>query len=122
MTISLAPTVRVVERPHDRRVRLPSDVLRLVVSMVAVLLDDLAFRRYRGVGQLLSLATAAAVEAVAFRPLCAAWRVAAFWQHFRRDLSWGHMERQGLGAAAGRAADPTPTDEGMGGRDPARSA
>jgi cellulose synthase/poly-beta-1,6-N-acetylglucosamine synthase-like glycosyltransferase len=70
------------------------------VSVVAVLLDDLAFRRYRGVGQLLSLASAALVEAVALRPLCSWWRIAAFWHHFRRDLSWGQMEHQGLSAVA----------------------
>jgi len=75
----------------------------LVVSLVAVFLDDVAFRRYRGAVQLLSLSSAAIVEAVVFRPLCAAWRVAAFWQHFRRDLSWGQMDREGLGS---------PTDAG----------
>ncbi len=73
----------------------------VVISVVSVLLDDLAFRRYRNLGQLLSLASAAVVEAVAFRPLSSFWRVGAFWQHFRRDLSWGHMERRGLGGAPG---------------------
>ena len=72
----------------------------IVISIVAMLLDDLAFRRYRGVGQLLSLASAAVVEAVAFRPLCAWWRSLAFWHHARRDLSWGRMEREGLAAPA----------------------
>ena len=72
----------------------------VLLSIVAVLLDDLAFRRYRGAGQLLSLASAAIVEAVALRPLCSWWRVSAFKHHFRRDLSWGHMERTGIAAAA----------------------
>jgi len=66
------------------------------LSVLAVLLDDLAFRRYRGAGQLLSLASAALVEAVALRPLCSWWRIAAFKHHFQRDLSWGRMERTGL--------------------------
>lgn len=77
-----------------------------VVSVVAVLLDDLAFRRYRGVGQLLSMTSAALVEAVVFRPLCAWWRCLAFVAHARRDLSWGRMEREGLVA---------PDGEGQGG-------
>ena len=72
----------------------------VVISVTSVLLDDLAFRRYRGLGQLTSLASAAVVEAVVFRPLCSWWRIAAFWHHFRRDLSWGHMERKGLGSQA----------------------
>jgi cellulose synthase/poly-beta-1,6-N-acetylglucosamine synthase-like glycosyltransferase len=72
----------------------------LVVSIMAVLLDDLAFRRYRGAGALLALTSAALVEAVAFRPLSAAWRVGAFWQYFRNDLSWGQMEREGFGTSS----------------------
>lgn len=80
-------------------------------SVVAVLLDDLAFRRYRGVGQLASLASAALVEAVVLRPMCSFWRIVAFGHHFRRDLSWGHMERQGLGAPA---AEPAASREAAG--------
>ena len=77
----------------------------IVISVVSVLLDDLAFRRYRGIGQLVSLASAALIEATLFRPLSSWWRLAAFWQHFRRDLSWGQMERRGLAgtASGGRA-------------------
>jgi cellulose synthase/poly-beta-1,6-N-acetylglucosamine synthase-like glycosyltransferase len=71
------------------------------VSVVAVLLDDLTFRRYRGTTQLLSLVSAAIVEAVALRPLCSAWRISAFKHHLRRDLTWGHMERTGF------ATDPS---------------
>ena len=70
-----------------------------VLSIVAVLLDDLAFRRYRRTRELLSLASAALVEAVALRPLCSWWRVSAFPHHFRRDLSWGRMERTGFATA-----------------------
>jgi cellulose synthase/poly-beta-1,6-N-acetylglucosamine synthase-like glycosyltransferase len=69
------------------------------VSIGAVLLDDLTFRRYPSLAQMLSLISAGVVEAVAFRPLCAVWRVIAFWKHFRRDRSWGRMERQGIAAA-----------------------
>jgi hypothetical protein len=78
------------------------------ISVLAVLLDDLAFRRYRGTGQLLSLASAALVEAVALRPLCSYWRVAAFQHHFRRDLSWGRMERAGIAAAAAKPTGDAP--------------
>jgi len=72
----------------------------VVVSIVAVLLDDLAFRRYRGVGQLLAMASAAVVEAMAFRPLCAWWRSLAFVYHARQDATWGRMTREGLGEPA----------------------
>lgn len=68
------------------------------VSICAVLLDDLAFRRYPRVGQLLALVSAAVVEAVVFRPLTAWWRVTGFWKYFRGDTGWGSTERQGLAA------------------------
>ena len=71
----------------------------VVVSIVAVLLDDVAFRRYHRSGELLALTTAAFVEAVAFRPLTAVWRVGAFWGYFRNDSSWGQMEREGFATA-----------------------
>jgi cellulose synthase/poly-beta-1,6-N-acetylglucosamine synthase-like glycosyltransferase len=75
-------------------------VYAVLISIVAVLLDDLAFRRYRGVRQILAMASAAVVEAVALRPLVSLWRVTAFKHHLQRDLSWGAMERAGIGAAA----------------------
>jgi hypothetical protein len=71
----------------------------IVVSLLSVFLDDLAFRRYTSLGQLLALASAAVAEAVALRPLTAWWRAGAFWQHFRGDTSWGHMERKGIATA-----------------------
>ncbi len=72
------------------------------VSVLAIFLDDLAFRRYTGIGQLLSLVSAAVVEAVLLRPLTAFWRTCAFWKHYRGDTSWGHMERKGIATAPSR--------------------
>lgn len=71
----------------------------VTVSVLAVLLEDIAFRRYprlRDVGLLLA---AAVVENLGYRQLTVWWRVKAFSQFWRGDLSWGAMERRGVGAA-----------------------
>jgi cellulose synthase/poly-beta-1,6-N-acetylglucosamine synthase-like glycosyltransferase len=70
----------------------------VLVSALAVLLEDIAFRRYASVGDLARLLIAAVLENFGFRQLTVWWRVQAFWEYFRGDLSWGAMERKGVGA------------------------
>jgi len=68
----------------------------IVVSVTAVLLDDLVFRRYSGVRELLSLVSAGIVEATVLRPLSTLWRARGCWNYLRGVTSWGKMERKGL--------------------------
>lgn len=70
----------------------------ILVSALAVLLEDLAFRRYASVWDLVRLVIGAVLENFGFRQLTVWWRVRAFWEYFRGDLSWGAMERRGVGA------------------------
>jgi cellulose synthase/poly-beta-1,6-N-acetylglucosamine synthase-like glycosyltransferase len=71
----------------------------VLVSALAVLLEDLAFRRYPSVRDLGRLLVGAVLENFGFRQLTVWWRVRAFWEYLRGDLSWGAMERKGMGAA-----------------------
>jgi cellulose synthase/poly-beta-1,6-N-acetylglucosamine synthase-like glycosyltransferase len=71
----------------------------IFVSALAVLLEDIAFRRYPSVRDLGRLLVGAVLENFGFRQLTVWWRVRAFWEYFRGDLSWGAMERRGVGAA-----------------------
>jgi cellulose synthase/poly-beta-1,6-N-acetylglucosamine synthase-like glycosyltransferase len=71
----------------------------ILVSALAVLLEDLAFRRYLRVGDLSRLLIGAVLENFGFRQLTTWWRVRAFWEYLRGDLTWGIMERKGVGAA-----------------------
>jgi cellulose synthase/poly-beta-1,6-N-acetylglucosamine synthase-like glycosyltransferase len=71
----------------------------VLVSMLAVLLEDIAFRRYPSIGDLGRLLVGAVLENFGFRQLTVWWRVRAFWEYLRGDLSWGAMERRGVGAA-----------------------
>ena len=71
----------------------------VLVSALAVLLEDIAFRRYTSVLDLGRLLIGAVLENFGFRQLTVWWRVLAFWEYLRGDLSWGAMERKGMGAA-----------------------
>ena len=71
----------------------------VLVSALAVLLEDIAFRRYPSVLDLGRLLIGAVLENFGYRQLTVWWRVRAFWEYFRGDLSWGAMERKGMGAA-----------------------
>jgi cellulose synthase/poly-beta-1,6-N-acetylglucosamine synthase-like glycosyltransferase len=71
----------------------------ILVSVLAVLLEDIAFRRYPRPRDLAFLILAAVLEHLGYRQLTVWWRVRAFWEFFRGDLSWGAMERRGVGTA-----------------------
>jgi cellulose synthase/poly-beta-1,6-N-acetylglucosamine synthase-like glycosyltransferase len=72
--------------------------LGVLFSMLAVLLDDVAFRSYRRTPDLARLATAALLENFGYRQLTAWWRVRASWEYLiGRRRGWGTMERSGLG-------------------------
>lgn len=72
----------------------------VLVSVLAVLLEDIAFRRYPRVADLGWLLVGAVLENFGYRQLTVWWRVRAFWEYFRGDQTWGAMERRGVGARA----------------------
>jgi len=71
----------------------------MLVSILAVLLEDITFRRYPRGRDLAVLVGAAVLEHLGYRQLTVWWRVRAFWEYWRGDLSWGAMERRGVGTA-----------------------
>jgi cellulose synthase/poly-beta-1,6-N-acetylglucosamine synthase-like glycosyltransferase len=71
----------------------------VLVSVLAVLLEDITFRRYPRVSDMALLVGAAVLEHLGYRQLTVWWRVRAFWEFWRGDLTWGVMERRGVGAA-----------------------
>jgi hypothetical protein len=73
----------------------------VLVSALAVLLEDLAFRRYPTVGDLGRLLVGAMLENFGYRQITMWWRILAFWEYLRGDLSWGTMERRGVAARTG---------------------
>jgi cellulose synthase/poly-beta-1,6-N-acetylglucosamine synthase-like glycosyltransferase len=69
-----------------------------VLSFLAILMEERAFRRYPGWGCLFRLVMAAVVENVGYRQLMTVVRARAWWT-VRRSGTWGEMTRAGFGAA-----------------------
>ncbi len=72
-------------------------MLGAALSSIAVVLEELTFRRYRDTGELLQLMTLPLVETFGYRQLNAWWRLKGLWSYFRNEKSWGTMERSGFG-------------------------
>jgi len=73
--------------------------LSILVSTVAVLLDDIVFRRHTRVRDLALLVLVSIVENLGYRQITVWWRVRAFYEYWRGDSGWGQMERRGLSNA-----------------------
>ncbi len=68
----------------------------ILLSVSAVLLEDMAFRRYPRIRDLALLVLVGVAENLGYRQVTAWWRARAFWDYWRGDLGWGRMERRGI--------------------------
>lgn len=83
--------------------------LGMVLSLLAVALEELSFRRYPRRGDLWRLFGLALLENMGYRQLQAWWRLKGLWSALRRSEQWGAMERRGFGgevSAPGTPAGP----------------
>jgi cellulose synthase/poly-beta-1,6-N-acetylglucosamine synthase-like glycosyltransferase len=71
----------------------------IALSFAAVGLEELSFRRYPRVRDLLRLLGVAVTENVGYRQLSTYWRVRGMVSKLRGAKSWGVMERKGFRAA-----------------------
>jgi cellulose synthase/poly-beta-1,6-N-acetylglucosamine synthase-like glycosyltransferase len=79
----------------------------ILLSVSAVLLEDMAFRRYPRARDLAHLVLIGVLENLGYRQATAWWRTRAFWDYWKGDLGWGRMERRGIaGTTAGGARSP----------------
>ena len=81
----------------------------ILLSVSAVLLEDMAFRRYPRARDLVLLVLVGIAENLGYRQATAWWRTRAFWDYWRGDLGWGRMERRGITGGEGPAARPAGT-------------
>lgn len=72
-------------------------VLGMILSLSAVLLEELTTRRYDKVSDVVKLAFYALFENVGYRQIHAWWRLKGVVDYFRGNKEWGRMERQGIG-------------------------
>jgi cellulose synthase/poly-beta-1,6-N-acetylglucosamine synthase-like glycosyltransferase len=74
------------------------------LSVAAVLLEEISFRRYPGWEHLALLVIAGVVENFGYRQVLALFKVKAFFDFLRRRKAWGRMEREGFRPARRPAA------------------
>src|SRR5690606_3797730 len=79
-------------------------VLGIVLSITAVVIEELAFRRYPRASDLLRLFVLAIVESLGYRQLNLFWRLRGLVRYLRRVRGWGVMPRRGFRRAASAGA------------------
>ncbi|HEY2378948.1 MAG TPA: glycosyltransferase family 2 protein [Gemmatimonadaceae bacterium] len=71
----------------------------MLLSVWAILLEEVSFHRYRRPGDVLRLLFTAVIEAFGYRQLTLFFRLKAFWHLARGDRGWGVMQREGFGSS-----------------------
>jgi hypothetical protein len=71
-------------------------LLGVALSVAAVALEELSFRRYPGVADLVRLFYLAVLENFGYRQLSAWWRVRGTISAMRGVEGWGQMQRKGF--------------------------
>jgi cellulose synthase/poly-beta-1,6-N-acetylglucosamine synthase-like glycosyltransferase len=93
----------------------------LLLSISAVLLEDLAFRRYGRLRDLLRLVLFGVLENLGYRQLVTAYRLRGFFSYLRGNKTWGDIQRVGFGPASA-SSDSVSGGFGPGPADPAAGA
>jgi cellulose synthase/poly-beta-1,6-N-acetylglucosamine synthase-like glycosyltransferase len=78
-------------------------VFSTMISIAAVVLEELTYRRYNRLRDLLRLMLYACLEHVPYRQMNLWWRLRGMWQYLCGDLDWKPLRRIGLGEAAAGA-------------------
>jgi cellulose synthase/poly-beta-1,6-N-acetylglucosamine synthase-like glycosyltransferase len=71
----------------------------MLLSVWAILLEEVSFRRYTRPGDVLRLLFTSIIEAFGYRQLTLVFRLKAFWRMLRGDRRWGVMQREGFSSA-----------------------
>jgi cellulose synthase/poly-beta-1,6-N-acetylglucosamine synthase-like glycosyltransferase len=72
-----------------------------LLSIWAIVLEELSFKRYRRRRDLMKLVWFALIEGIGYRQMTVLFRLNAFWKFWRGVESWGRMTRQGFGPRKG---------------------
>ena len=76
----------------------------LLLSVWAIVLEELTFRRYPRVSDFVRLLGYAVIESFGYRQITVYYRLRAFWSVLRREQGWGAMKREGFAAAVKKPA------------------
>ncbi|MDT8341546.1 MAG: glycosyltransferase [Longimicrobiales bacterium] len=79
-------------------------LLGMALSLAAVGLEELTFRRYTRTRSLVAIFGLAILENLGYRQLNAYWRIRGFITKLRGGTGWGDMRRRGFGTGAGNGS------------------
>ena len=79
----------------------------MLLSVWAILLEEVSFRRYTRRVDVVRLLINAVVESFGYRQLTLLFRLRAFWKLARGERGWGAMQREGFGAREVASAPTT---------------
>jgi cellulose synthase/poly-beta-1,6-N-acetylglucosamine synthase-like glycosyltransferase len=84
------------------------------LSVAAILLEEISYRRYPSWEDLLKLLACGVLENFGFRQALALFKIQAFWEYLRGLRRWGKLERIGFekGDAGGRPSGSAPRMSG----------
>ena len=72
----------------------------VLLSLAAVLLEDLAFHRFERANELLRLLVFSIAENFGYRQLMTGYRMRGFFAYLRGNKAWGEIQRVGFADAA----------------------
>src|SRR2546427_7048814 len=71
----------------------------MLLSLWAVVLEEVSFRRYRRIGDLARLLAYGMLENFGYRQRTVWWRLKAFFTVWKHRQAWGEMTREGVESA-----------------------
>jgi hypothetical protein len=72
--------------------------LGVVLAAFTLMLEELSFHRYDGLGDRALLVLWALLESLGYRQLTVVWRLRGIWKFLRKRTDWGAMQRRGFAA------------------------
>jgi cellulose synthase/poly-beta-1,6-N-acetylglucosamine synthase-like glycosyltransferase len=80
-----------------------------LLSLAAILMEEVSFRRYRRSSDTLRLVFFAFIEPFGYRQITVWYRLKAFVRYVQGDHSWGRMKREGFGGTPDVKTNPVTT-------------
>jgi cellulose synthase/poly-beta-1,6-N-acetylglucosamine synthase-like glycosyltransferase len=96
VTIILAAALGALSRDFFIQFMIFGYAFATVISMGAVLQEELTYKRYNDWQDVARLVTYCFLEHFPYRQLHMMWRLQGLWQYMRGDMSWKPLERKGL--------------------------
>jgi cellulose synthase/poly-beta-1,6-N-acetylglucosamine synthase-like glycosyltransferase len=98
-TIVLAACLGVLSRPFFLQFLLFGYAFATVISIGAVLQEEVTYKRYNDWHDVARLVSYCFLEHFPYRQMHMIWRLRGLWQYLRGDLSWKPLKRKGLESA-----------------------